>query len=158
MTHPGLLAIDPGASGGMAWVDDDMMVQCDNTPDTSGDFITFLIGLKAAYGQGLEVYMEDPPMGIAGGKFFGPMAKLQRRAGKLEGAIEALGARLILVAPKQWQKNLHIGSRKDHGKDWKNKLKAEAQRRFPGLTVTLKTADALLLLDYARGKITEQQS
>ena len=155
MTHPGLLAIDPGASGGMAWLDDDNVVNVANTPDTSGDFVGFLIMLKAAYGQGLEVYMEDPPMGIAGGKFFGPMAKLQRRTGKLQGAIEALGARLILVAPKQWQKHLHIGSRKDHGKKWKNRLKEEAQRRFPGIDVTLKTADALLLLDYARGNIKE---
>lgn len=34
-------------------------------------------------------------------------------------------------------------------RDWKNKLKEEAQRRFPGLKVTLKTCDALLLLDAA---------
>lgn len=33
---------------------------------------------------------------------------------------------------------------------WKNKLKEEAQRRFPQLDITLKTADALLILDYAR--------
>lgn len=34
-------------------------------------------------------------------------------------------------------------------RDWKNKLKDEAQRRFPNLKVTLKTCDALLLLDAA---------
>jgi len=32
--------------------------------------------------------------------------------------------------------------------DWKNKLKGEAQRRNPSIKVTLKTADALLLLEY----------
>jgi hypothetical protein len=32
--------------------------------------------------------------------------------------------------------------------EWKNKLKAEAQRRFPDLKVTLKTADALLILEW----------
>lgn len=39
--------------------------------------------------------------------------------------------------------------------DWKNKLKGECQRRFPGIGVTLKTCDALLILDYAMRR--EQQ-
>jgi len=30
---------------------------------------------------------------------------------------------------------------------WKNKLKAEAQRLYPDIKVTLKTADALLILE-----------
>jgi hypothetical protein len=34
--------------------------------------------------------------------------------------------------------------------EWKNKLKAEAQRRFPLNTITLKTADAFCLLAHAR--------
>lgn len=39
-------------------------------------------------------------------------------------------------------------------RDWKNKLKAEAQRRFPNCNVTLKTADALLILETARLGLT----
>jgi hypothetical protein len=35
-------------------------------------------------------------------------------------------------------------------RDWKLKLRGEAQRRFPGLDVTLATCDALLILDYGR--------
>jgi len=34
--------------------------------------------------------------------------------------------------------------------EWKGKLKAEAQRRFPGLDITLATCDALLILEYGR--------
>ncbi len=34
-------------------------------------------------------------------------------------------------------------------RDWKNKLKEEAQRRYPSLPVTLDNCDALLLLDAA---------
>ena len=34
-------------------------------------------------------------------------------------------------------------------RDWKAKLKAEAERRFPHLKVTFKTADALLILEAA---------
>jgi hypothetical protein len=33
--------------------------------------------------------------------------------------------------------------------EWKRKLKEEAQRLFPNMDVTLKTADALLILEYA---------
>lgn len=51
------------------------------------------------------------------------------------------------------QNKLAIKSAKAHNqkakRDWKNKLKDEAQRRFPKLSVTLKTCDALLLLDAA---------
>ena len=41
---------------------------------------------------------------------------------------------------------------------WKNKLKAEAQRRFPDLRVTLKTCDALLILEVARKLRDNNQS
>jgi len=54
---------------------------------------------------------------------------------------------LVEVA-EQWQKWLQIGK---CGGD-KNKLKAEAQRRFPEHKVTLKTSDALLILDYAMAR------
>lgn len=37
---------------------------------------------------------------------------------------------------------------------WKNKLKAEAQRLFPSIKVTLKTADALLIYEYAKKEST----
>ena len=35
-------------------------------------------------------------------------------------------------------------------KEWKNRLKDAAQKRFPDINVTLATCDALLLLDYAK--------
>jgi hypothetical protein len=35
-------------------------------------------------------------------------------------------------------------------RDWKQKLRAEAQRLFPAVDVTLKTSDALLILEWAR--------
>jgi hypothetical protein len=36
--------------------------------------------------------------------------------------------------------------------EWKTKLKNEAQRRYPGLDVTKKTADALLILAAGMGE------
>lgn len=46
-----------------------------------------------------------------------------------------------------------IKSAKDHNdrakREWKAKLKAEAERRYPDIRVTLKTCDALLILEAA---------
>jgi hypothetical protein len=52
-----------------------------------------------------------------------------------------------MVPPKKWQKV--IGFQKRPGEEqrvWKNRLKEEAQRRFPSVKVTLNNADALLIL------------
>jgi hypothetical protein len=62
-----------------------------------------------------------------------------------------MGMRLELVRPQVWQKAFGLGTASACASKsiWKNKLKAEAQRRFPHLKVTHKTGDALLILEYA---------
>ena len=72
-------------------------------------------------------------------------------AGKIDGAAEALGFDLKKVVPQTWQKPLNLGSARAAGSkaEWKRKLKGCAQQHFPGLVVTLKTADALLILKWA---------
>lgn len=58
------------------------------------------------------------------------------------------------VQPHVWQKALGIPKRERGEKKtaWKARLKAHAQSLFPQLTVTLATADALLLAQYCRLK------
>jgi len=60
--------------------------------------------------------------------------------------------RVELVRPQKWQKALGLGSASGCASktEWKNKLKAAAQRLYPHLKPTLATADALLILDFAR--------
>lgn len=104
--------------------------------------------------------------------FQGHQVEFGRQLERPECILETLGVRLILVTPQAWQKALALGHRehpaplprkpskeqiRNHRnadakckRDWKNKLLQEAQRRFPGVNVTLATADALLILDYAR--------
>ena len=62
--------------------------------------------------------------------------------------------RLVLVRPQVWQKGFGLGTASACAKksEWKNKLKGEAQRRFPELRVTLGTADALLIGEWYRGQ------
>jgi hypothetical protein len=67
------------------------------------------------------------------------------------GIALALGFRLERVDPHTWQKGLGIGTARNCGSkpEWKRKLKGKAQELFPHLEVTLATADALLIYDWA---------
>ena len=73
----------------------------------------------------------------------------------LKGVLQALGLQVILVRPQEWQKALSLGTAASDtdSRAWKSKLKAEAQRRFPQLTVTPATAEALLMLDWAMDRM-----
>ena len=145
-----LLAIDPGLSGGLAVHRPDAGASAFPMPPTEGDVVDTLRSLLV---EGVtHAWVENVPW-VAGGKVSpASTGKLQRNVGVLHGALLALGIPHTLVAPQDWQKPLRLGTRSGcaTSTEWKNKLKAEAQRRFPGLAVTLATADALLLLDYAR--------
>jgi len=44
---------------------------------------------------------------------------------------------------------LRFSQQLHHQTQWKCKLRAQAQRLYPGIKVTLSTADALLLLEFA---------
>ena len=56
-----------------------------------------------------------------------------------------------MVKPQKWQKYFSntLGKSSDYEKrEWKNRLKALAQRLFPQEKVTLDTADAILISYY----------
>lgn len=151
-----VVAIDPGLGGGIAFADrgpdGGIKFGCHPMPDTEKDLVDLLASL--AYGQRATVYVEDVPYAVG---FAGPnrrmnpasSAKLHRNVGVVHGALLALGVRTLLVRPREWQGHYSLGTAKGHGSKWKSVLKAEAQRRFPGMRVTLATADALLILDWA---------
>jgi len=143
-----ILAIDPGASGGLAW-NDDGGFHAIPMPETDGDLVDFLRSIKIA--QVETAWVEEVGGFIGHPQPGSAMFKFGFGAGVIRGALMALGFRVELVRPQKWQKHFSLGAKKDcqTGSEWKNKLKAEAQRKFPDLSVTLKTADALLILDYA---------
>jgi len=138
------LACDPGKHGGFAWVDANGIVCCQPTPQTDGDILDLLRSLRAS---GIESAVVEHVVGFIPGGGGGAMFTFGRGFGFLLGCLMALGFRVELVRPAKWQKALSLGKKKDHGKDWKKHLKAEAQRRFPCCVVTLDTADALLILE-----------
>lgn len=162
-----VIAIDPGGKGGIAWSRADGYQNAVAMPQTNGDLLKLL---RNFHTEGAVAYIEHVVGFIPGGGA-GAMFTFGEGFGYLQGCMDTLGFRVIRVRPQQWQKALHLGGKppkirpdKDAGKEsrkaaqqlnsaadreWKRKLKEEAQRRFPALSVTLATADALLLLDYA---------
>lgn len=146
-----ILAIDPGLAGGLA-VLLGSAVEAISMPPTEGDLTT---QLRAFCEYRPVAYVEDVPWVVRSKVNPASVGKLHRNVGVIHGALLAIGIPIIKVAPAVWQKPLRLGTRAacKSSTEWKNKLKAEAQRRFPGVNVTLATADALLILDWARGQV-----
>jgi hypothetical protein len=148
-----IIAIDPGASGGIA-VHHMGKTFAHNMPDTQGDIheaIADIVRQSAIEGQEIVCYLEEVS-GFAGKQQPGSaMFRFGDGYGFIKGVVMTLRVRLLMVRPQQWQKALGLGTAASCASRtvWKNKLKAEAQRRFPQLKVTLRTADALLILEYA---------
>ena len=142
-----ILAIDPGASGGFAWIDETGKPDCLPMPATEGDIIYLL---RERFCDGLETVVMEQVVGYIPMAGAGAMFSFGENFGFIKGACQALSMKLILVRPKVWQEALSLGNKKEYDKQWKNHLKERAQRIYPNIKVTLKTADALLILDYAQ--------
>ena len=143
------IAIDPGSSGALAWQDADGQMQSSKMPATEGDVVDLLRSL--AVSSPVTAYVEKVGGFTGQGQPGSAMFTFGRGVGVLHGALLALGVRVIEVTPQKWQGHIGIGTSKGSATKtaWKNKLRAEAQRRYPCQKVTLATADALLMLEYA---------
>jgi crossover junction endodeoxyribonuclease RuvC len=138
------LGIDPGASGGLAFIHDDgsMDPALEKMPDTERDLWEIIDGDEDAIPiafAAIEAVHSMPKQGVASSFKFG------RSYGFLRGCLIASGIPFEEVTPQRWQKELGCLSKGD-----KNVTKARAQQLFPKLKITHATADALLLAEYAR--------
>ena len=153
-----ILAIDPGQNGGFAWpgLNDRVQSTC-AMPDTQGDVLDKLRSIVAEY-PGIRAYVEQVGGYCGSGQPGSAMFTFGMGYGYLLGALAAMGVSVILVTPQRWQKALGCGTKgKDRSKaEWKRHLKGMAQRMYPSADVTLSTADALLLMTYARQQETGQ--
>jgi hypothetical protein len=143
-----IIAIDPGANGGYAVQFDDGRVIAEKLPETDGDFLYEMKDLWRSVNGSPTCIIEGQTF-CAGGKCSAPaIGKFGDSCGFVRGVCQALGFVILRPKPQEWQKVFHLGTRADAGSKtaWKNKLKGEAERRFPVIKVTLATADALLML------------
>lgn len=148
------IAIDPGISGGIAYIDTDGSVHALPMPATVGDMRVQLEILCTGENTAPVVFLEELPK-FAGKMSGSSMATMFRNYGRIEGLLASYRARIEYLPPKKWQTALGLGEKKTHGPRWKAHLKGRAQALYPNLSVTLKTADALLILEAGK-KLTTQ--
>lgn len=147
------LGIDPGKAGGWA-IDSLGSVRAIRMPETEGDVVELVeeLACEAALNdEPIIAAVEDVPKYVGRCVPSSSAFVLARNFGHLLGVLQACGVRLEMLRPQEWQKRLGLGtSRGMKPTAWKNKLKARAQQLFPGLKVTLATADALLILEASK--------
>jgi hypothetical protein len=151
-----IIAVDPGASGGIAASWPEGAVELAPMPDTETDVVKLIQGhvvqgMIDADAAEVVVYIEKVGGFIKGSPAPGSaMFNFGRNVGVIHGALLAMKVRTIEVHPQAWQRALSVGQSATYGKQWKAHLKGVAQQLFPMQKVTLKTADALLILEHAR--------
>lgn len=140
------IAIDPGVGGGIAFIDTDGSAQAFPMPTTLHDISKELHLLSRSSFGPVTVFLEELPK-FAGKMSGSSIGVMFRNYGRIEGLLAAFEARIEYIPPKKWQTALGLGNKKSHGPRWKAHLKGRAQALYPNLSVTLKTADALLILE-----------
>ena len=154
------VGIDPGASGGVAWIDSDKIdyvAACRWPDDLPAAVALMQLALRDHARVAIEKVHAIPGTGSTSSAFaFG------RSFGEILGIVATLAHDTErvwswgLVPPQTWQKALGLG--KMQGPERKRALKDVAMRRFSANAklVTLKTCDALLIADWLRnGGVTQ---
>lgn len=147
-----ILAIDPGANGGIAIFRHGTVLALP-MPQTEGEIAEIIRDVADDCLVGTTAYVEKVGGFVAGNAAPGSaMFNFGRNFGFLLGALAAFEIPTVLATPQAWQKALGLGHREKDAApaEWKRKLKAEAWRLYPAQKPTLRTADALLILEYAR--------
>lgn len=141
MTH--VIGIDPGVSGGVAFYDGAELITLP-MPRTEVELANQLRGSSAAWAV-VEKVASSPQMGVRSAFTFG------QGYGRIEGVLAALEIPSEHVRPQDWMRALGIAkkTKTETQADYKRRLKAIADRMFPGHKLTMSTCDAALLAVYA---------
>jgi len=138
------MGIDPGKSGGLATIFG-KEINCIKMPATEGDVLHW-IKANASFDS---VCVIEKVWGHIGGSGQpgSAMFKFGMGYGGLRMALLACSIPFEEVTPQRWQNAImHSGRGKHESKtQWKNRCRAMAMQQFPGVNVTLATADALLI-------------
>ena len=149
------IGIDPGASGGIAWIEG-TEVQAVKMPSTEHDIFDALheivhpVKYRGAHQPTVHASIEKvhamPKQGVSSTFKFGV------NYGLLRGMLVALRVPFEEPTPQRWIKRLEIPNKKksETPTQWKNRLKGRAQQLFPQVKITLSTSDALLIAEYTR--------
>jgi hypothetical protein len=137
------LAIDPGKSGGMAYL------SCEGALDlrkytTEVELLDYAEGID----RNTIVIVEDVPVFVSSATSNASSFKLGYNYGFHVGVFRAYRMVVNLIKPKTWQMGLSGLKPKMGYTERKRVLRDIASRLYPEKKVTHATADALLILDY----------
>lgn len=141
-----MIAIDPGAGGGIAWRND-FGVYAFKMPETIAEIDHLLARVKS---------MEETPIAIlekVGGYMpgnSGPASvKFARHCGHLDALLQTHGFRVIEVTPSKWMRAIGVPPKMDKTKR-KAWIRDAMKKRWPEVEkITNATADALGMLAWA---------
>ncbi len=157
---PVYIGVDPGVSGGIAWRQGKQVV-ASAMPDTLIEAWDLFIAipdisnakavLEQVTGWQGGNKKKDGSEATHGGAPGSHMFKFGQAYGHMEAFLTVLLIPTQWKIPRVWQKIMSIPKWKDERKiDYKRRLKEKAQELFPDLGVTLKTCDALLIMEACR--------
>lgn len=138
------IAIDPGASGGIAWIDESNAVQAAKMPDGMTEIADFLQTMSCG---GFKNAVIENVGGYVPGNSGPSAATFARHVGHLEAICYCLRIAVTKVAPNTWMKS--VGTYPKDKTERKRAIKEDMARRYPHLSITLMTADALGILTWA---------
>ena len=157
------LGLDPGEKGGIAIVDDEGLCRfTKKMPPDARSLWELMSMLKEAKFPIVATLIEriDPRPTRYFSKQTNTWISTILRSSciiygdflQLHMAALAAGFNPQSIGPHEWQKGLGIDKKVKGEKtgQFKNRLKAVAQQRFPNIKITLATADALLIAEYCR--------
>ena len=146
MTNKIRIAIDPGVGGAMAvqYPDGKIVATAFDCEATMRDELETVL----AYDDTCEVHAVLERVRSMPGQGVKSMFTFGQNYGYWRGVLQGLRIPFHEVLPREWQRGLLI-SGKLKGAERKKALQQIAKERFPHLKVTLKTADALLMLNEA---------
>lgn len=150
MNAKNILAIDPGANGGIATYHPNLtahQVQAARMPLDEQECADLFRKIIAGQPQDWFCFMEQVGGYIGEDQPGSRMFNFGDSYGFAKGCLRTLGVKVSLVRPQIWQRG--IPNRVGTYTERKRALKEHAQKCFPLVKVTLATADALCILNYA---------
>lgn len=162
-----LVAIDPGRSGGIAWLDWLGDIHADPLPAAQ---IPRLDMIRAVIAEQLPPVVIVEDVGYhRHGNSAQSSATLARDVGAIEATVRAMGAEIYWLPPKVWAKapplnmlpkfqrppagtedRLKQKAKRDYDRLRKNIIKRMMLELYPACRMTLATADAVAMLHWAQ--------
>lgn len=146
------VGIDPGVNGGIVSISPSGEITCVKMPSNYKDLWKVINGFSL---QPTIACLEMVTGYITGSEAeTSQMFTFGVNYGSLLAFLTLADITFDQVHPVTWQSSFGLKRAKENCDriDWKRRLKAEAQRLFPSVKVTLWNADSLLLAEYGRRK------